>query len=355
MLDKILQQQCRRKAAKKLAATLLSAPTFRFPTELSAEQCTSDDLAEFHASLIPRGSNILDLTAGLGIDAFHMARRAVRVVAIERNPDVAAAIGPNATALGLGNVAGICADSTEWLCGCNERFDVAFIDPSRRAADGSRLYSLGLCEPNVLDLLDSIERIAPRLIIKASPMLDINRTIGELRNVASVYAVGTRSECKELLIDIDFARPGMEARIYGVTIGFPTVELKRAEPVYADTLEVGDIIGEPWPAVMKIRPNGQWSGQLHPSTLLFRNPGEDFPGTRYRLMRIEDFSSSNVRRLAREKISASVATRNFPLTADLLRQKLKATENSALRLMATTLYPDRQKLLFLSANFAKNV
>lgn len=269
------------------------------------------------------------------------------MLSIDIDPAVSAAIEPNARALGLENVTALCADSTRWLQNQTRRFDVVFIDPARRGADGSRLYSLADCHPDVTALLDDIERIAPRLIIKASPMLDITRTIALLRNIHAVYAVGTKSECKELLIDIRFGSNN-PPRIFAATIGSPTVEITPAIPDLATDLSPGDIIGEPWPTVMKLQPSALSGQRLHPSTLLFRNPDRDFPGALYRLERIEEFSSSVMRRLAREKIQASVATRNFPLSAEALRNKLKTRESSALRLLATTLSPARRLLLFLS-------
>ena len=91
-MDKILQQECRRRASRKLAATLL-CPDFRFPTSLSAEQCTSDEIARIHADMVQPGASVLDMTCGLGIDAFHIARRASSVIAIDINHDVAGAVG----------------------------------------------------------------------------------------------------------------------------------------------------------------------------------------------------------------------------------------------------------------------
>ncbi len=55
------------KSQKKLPDTL-KCKDFIFPTLLSEEQCTSDMLAEFHASLIDEGTTVADLTGGLGID-----------------------------------------------------------------------------------------------------------------------------------------------------------------------------------------------------------------------------------------------------------------------------------------------
>lgn len=356
-LDKILQDECRRRAAKKLAATLSSA-AFRFPTALSAEQCTSDALADFHATLIAQGSRVLDLTCGLAIDAFHCARKAEKVTCLDIDPTVAAAVMPNAQALGLTNVDAHCADCRLWLEQCEEPYDTVFIDPARRADDGGRLFSLQQCHPDVTTLQNEAFKIAPRLIIKASPMLDITKVAGELGGVKAIHAVGTRSECKELLIETERGYSG-EITVYADTIGYPSVHFTlgaRRPTTYAPDVQTGDTIGEPWPAVMKVMPQGILSGeQLHPSTMLWRNPDPaTFPGNLYRVERLEPFSSSTLRRLAKERPAASVAARNFPLTAAQLRQRIKAKENSAMRLMATTLHSSKQILAFLSPILEKN-
>lgn len=357
-LDKIMQDECRRRASRKLAATLLSAPGFRFPTELSTEQCTADDVASFHASLIPQGSRVVDLTCGLCIDAFHVARRAASVHCLELNPAVAEVIGHNASELGLHNVSSECCDCVGWLAENSGRrhFDIAFIDPARRAADGSRLFSLRQCQPDVIELLPLIRTVADRLIIKVSPMLDIAKTIAEVGEVAGIYAVGTRGECKELLVDVRFGYEG-DAAVRAVIVepdGAAVIDMPAgADVTFASELNVGDRVGEPWPCVMKTMAYRRLKGeQLHPSTFLFRNPPSDFPGNVYQVVRVEAFSSSTLRRLAREDVTASVATRNFPLSADELRKRLKARESSDMRLIATTLCPNVQILVYLVPNFA---
>lgn len=356
-LDKILQDECRRRAAKKLAATL-SCQEFRFPTALSAEQCTSDALADFHAAMIDSGSNVLDLTCGLAIDAFHFAHKAAKVTCLDIDPAVAAAVGPNARALGLDNVESHCADCREWLAACRSSYDVIFIDPARRDENGGRIFSLRQCHPDVTALQDEAFRISPRLIIKASPMLDIAKVASELKGVEAIHAVGTCTECKELLIETrrDYSGP---VTVYADTMGRQSVHYVIGESrsaTYATELSAGDVLGEPWPAVSKVMSRGLLGdGQLHPSTMLWRNPDETaFPGNLYKVERIEPFSSSVLRRLAKEKPQASVAVRNFPLTADALRQRIKARESSTMRLMAITLYPSQQILAFLSPILEKN-
>lgn len=349
-LDRIMQEECRRRAAKKLAATLL-CPEFRFPTELSAEQCTSDALAVVHAAMVPEGAKVVDLTCGLAIDAFHLAAKASSVLAIDLDNRVAAAVEPNARALGLDNVKALNADCTQWLAECHERFDVAFIDPARRDDNGRRLFSLADCRPDVTELLPLISRVAQRLIVKMSPMLDISRVLSELPHTVRLHAIGTPTECKELVAEIEFGSRS-EPEITAHTIGHPTLAFRRSEckapALFTGTLEAGMILGEPWPAVMKADPRGLLPGlQLHPSTNLWVEVPEDFPGRRYEVTEVVPFSSSNLRNLARRGVSASVATRNFPLAADALRSRLKATENSRCRLMGTTVANGSRVLIFM--------
>lgn len=351
MAEPNLQQECRRRAAKKLAATLLF-PDFRFPTSLSAEQCTGDELAELHSAMVSEGARVVDLTCGLGIDAFHIARRASHVVAIDMDPIVAEAIEPNATALGLNNIYGVNADCSEWLKKCNEHFDYAFIDPARRGENGRRLFSLHDCKPDVIELLPEIKRIASHVIIKMSPMLDINAVLRELPETCRLHILGTTSECKELVAEVTGGFTG-EPEIIVQTVGKPTLRFRRNElsPVtsYANEVNTGDIIGEPWPTVMKAMAWGALSGtQLHPDTHLWLNPEADFPGKTYTVSRIEEFRSANIKRLAKEKISASVAVKNLPITAAELSKRLKVRESSTTRLLATTIFPSKKYFLFLN-------
>ena len=351
MLDQFLQQECRRRAAKKLAATL-SFSDFRFPTSLSAEQCTGDELAELHAAMVSEGARVVDLTCGLGIDAFHIARRASRVVAVEIDPTVAKAIEPNAATLGLNNIYGVNADCADWIRNCSEQFDFAFIDPARRGANGQRLFSLRDCKPDVIELLPEIKRIAPNIIIKMSPMLDINAVLRELPQTRRLHILGTTAECKELVAEVTDGFTG-EPEIVVQTVGKPTLRFLRSKlpsvASFVEEIKPGDTIGEPWPAIMKAMAWGTLSGtRFHPDTHLWLNPDADFPGKTYIVSRIEDFSSANIKRLAKEKIYASVAVKNLPITAAELSKRLKVRESSTTRLMATTIFPSKRYFLFLN-------
>lgn len=358
----ILQIECRRKAHKKLHSTL-SNPRFIFPNLLSSEQCTSDDLAKFHASLIGNGEHVLDMTCGLGIDSFHIAHKAATVTAIEINPDIADAAILNARTLSLDNVTIINGNSIDYIDSNNKHYNTIFIDPARRGDHGQRLYALSDCEPDVTAITGKLASRCNRLIIKASPMLDITKSISEIPLVTDIYSIGTRQECKELVIVADFTQPtDISPTRHAVTISesgiisldYSDKDELDATPSYSSPKE-GNYLYEPFPAVMKSAPFRLLSekygiGKLHPNTHLYTSPEyiPDFPGDIFLIDNIIPFSSKNIKHIAREYPHINVAARNFILSADELRKRLKVNGGDWKKLLGTTAIGNNRLLLMLS-------
>lgn len=214
----ITQIDCRQRVREKLSQTLADQPDFVFPSTLSAQQSTSDSLASYHASLVNPGWRVLDLTGGLGIDARHLSSRAVSVDICEINPEIAECAEHNAHSAGIENISVHCCDCIDFLTNAaTDQFDCIFIDPARRGEHGQRLYALSQCSPDVTELLDKMLCIAQRVIIKASPMLDVSHTLAELKHVEQIITLGTKNECKELIAvcSRDYSEP---ARISAVSI-----------------------------------------------------------------------------------------------------------------------------------------
>ena len=365
----IVQIECRKKFGRKLQDTLASFPDFYFPSTLAGEQASSDILADYHASLVPEGASVVDLTSGLSIDVFHMARRASSVVAVDRNEALVEALRYNADGLALGDVIHpVCADCVDYIDRCvaeKIRFETAFIDPARRASDGSRLFALADCSPDVVSLLPKIAQICRMLVIKASPMLDISHTIAALgRRPVSVAAAGTSTECKELVITIVFegAEPE-QTMIEGVTLGpndsstFSfTADREVAAPdvVTSPEVKAGDFICEPYPAVMKsgafrVLASAFGLRGFHDNTrLLFSSEKIDgFPGVLWEVKEVLPFASSVIKRFKSKYPAISIATRNFGMNADALRGRLGVKESPGnLRLFAVTA-SDEKKLLIV--------
>ena len=85
----VLQIESRRKYRDKLG-DLLKFPKFLFPNSLSGEQSSHQAVAQFHSSLFGPHESVLDMTMGLGVDDYYIARKVKKLTAIELNPEVAA-------------------------------------------------------------------------------------------------------------------------------------------------------------------------------------------------------------------------------------------------------------------------
>lgn len=347
----ITQIECRQKFAKKLPQTLTRCPRLIFPSVLAGEQSTSDSLAALHASLAMDLSSAvtacglasaIDLTAGLGIDASHLAEH-FRVTAIDLDPAKAEALRHN-----FGDVMHVeqadCRDYIDSYEG--ERFDVAFIDPARRTADGSRAFALADCQPDVVEMLPSLRRVARMLIVKASPMLDISALAASLPGTYRIIAYGTATECKELVAVVDLHDQSRPFAIEAVTVGqccvsFTLAEEREAKATIADRVEDGMLLYEPYPATMKAAPfnliSERWGvKKLHSNTHLYVSSTsvDGFPGEEYIIEKVVPYESKHIKRLHREYPSLQVTCRNFDMSPEALRRQLGVKDSGSLRLFA---------------------
>lgn len=343
----ITQIECRRKFGKKLAETLGENPHFLFPSVLAGEQATSDLLAAYHAQLAGADKRIIDLTAGLGIDALHLAARNT-VTAVEKDPDKAAALSLNSHGtIEVKNE--MCEDVIAQAADSGQKFDLAFIDPARRDASGGRLFALADCQPDVCALQPAIHRIADQLIVKASPMLDITMMANSLQGLKEIIALGTPTECKELVAICERGYQG-DYHVSAVTLAphpidfcFTTDEEKAARANYS-LPQPGAYIFEPYPAVMKAAPYNMLAQhygieKLHPNTHLYwgkEMAQAEMPGHKYRILKVLPYESRHIKRLSKEYPAMQVATRNFDLPAEALRKKLKVKDGDQVRLYAVT-------------------
>lgn len=329
-----------------------------FPTALSVEQASSASVAMFHASLVERGSRVLDMTMGLGSDAAAIALiDDADVTSIERDSPLCQFARLNY--IGISRLHVVNADSMEWLCATTETFDYIIIDPARRDDVGHRVYNIHDCTPDVAELLPLMLSHAPKAIIKLSPMLDISATIAELHHVAKIYIVEERGEVRELLavidkdIDQDLDDTPIEAVSVENSFSFTRNEEASAAGRY-DTPRAGEYLYEPSPAIMKAAPFKLLCdrfdiGALHPNTHLYISSCKivGFPGKRYLIDEVIPYASKYIKRFAKEHPAASVSVRNFPVAAAVLRAKLKVKEGDAVKVFGVTLKDGQQALLVM--------
>ena len=332
----LIQIECRQKTSKKLE-DFLKNPMFIFPTLLSSEQASHQSIAYYHASLLGKDKNILDMTAGLGIDAISFARRGADVTAIELDKIKCEALQHNIKAENINNISVINADSVNWIKQSSYLFDTIFIDPARRGNDKSRLYNLHDCSPDVVSLQDEIMSHTKSLLIKASPMLDVSETLRDIENASAIHVVCVEGECKEILIEIN--QENKLRNFFAVDLnrsGHILSQLKynendgQQEIVYAQDIHSSHYLYEPNAAVMKLSPWKVLSckfpnlKKLAPDSHIFISADlyDDFPG---RIMRIEKEINKKDRN-SLKGIPINIVSRNYPLSADSLRKDIGAKE-----------------------------
>lgn len=399
----ILQVECRRKFRRKLGETLRAFPDFFFPSKLVAEQSTSDLMARFHAGIVSqwlrqsmgdeqsakrKGLRLADLTAGLGIDIFHLAAlpEVESALAVEIAPRHAEALEFNAAGLGLSHkVKVICADCRNVVAEDSSSedgtanvaevplWDMAFIDPARRDDNGKKVFMLADCKPDLIGMLPDILRKTPRLFVKLSPIIDITEVTRNLP-CRSVLVTGTVTECKEVLalVDPEYARQGLQPKVECVTVfteaergenyneekegalgftsrvlsspDFSSLEISGEYPMPECGMpSVGDFVFEPYPAVMK---PGAGSAaaicarlgvrKIAPNTHLYYLGAEEdsLPESRAkelnrygRLMKVEKvlpYSSKEIKTLYKTYPVAELKTRNFKVKGH--GETMKASE-----------------------------
>ena len=144
------QAALRRQAAVKFGAEAAQL----FFTRAGLEQATRPVVAAHHARrfLAAGASRVVDLGCGIGADALAFVRAGLEVVAVERDPEMAAVAAAN-----LGDLATVvCADAEQVVGHLLTPGVAVFCDPARRDTHG-RLWQVEDFSPSwglVLDLLD---------------------------------------------------------------------------------------------------------------------------------------------------------------------------------------------------------
>lgn len=325
-----------------------------YPAPGLIEQASSEGAARYKASLaVPANTDLFaDLTAGTGVDTLAFLKNFGRGIAVERDEITAACLKHNLHALSdkpctvLNQSA---EDAGPGLPAC----DLIYIDPQRRDNGKKGLFRLDACSPDILRLLPDLRKHAHMIMIKTSPMLDIDSAVTLLPNVGAIHIVEWRNECREVLYILN-QEPGDEPLISAVTIDDQGVPLRKISftrttdrSLPLETADPDQFLFEPSPAFQKaggFRTLAAKYGlkKLHPDTHLFTgpNPCTDFPGRSFTIEGIYNGSGKDL-----PLKQASVTVRNFPAAADDLRKKLKLRDGGPDTLFACTLQDGRKALI----------
>jgi len=307
-----------------------------YPSALNLEQSSSETTAKFKVEFLLKEFNrknfgkVADITGGFGIDSYVLSQASTNLDFVEPNATLTAIVKHNFDILGIQNVVYHCSKVEDFLNASSRKVDLVLVDPSRRDIRSKKVFRLSDCQPDIKSLLPKLFNITNRVLLKVSPLLDLQLGLNELEHVKKIIVVSVANECKELLFllqDNFSGEPSIETysldkqgrvvHSFCFTIGaektahsdFGDPQLYLYEP-NASILKSGafKLIGEKF-SLRKLHPNTH----LYTSSVVLKK----FPG---RVFKIEElaFNRSNI-----PERKANVITRNYPLTAEQLKKILK--------------------------------
>jgi hypothetical protein len=335
----IVDQIVGKKKAKDKLPSWYAEKKIIYPRRLHIEQASSEKAAKNKIELLKKelGADmhkkiLVDLTGGFGIDSFFFSRHFRDVNFVEPDTLLLEIAKHNHNVLGASNIRYYNMTSEDFLRSSpiNDRCDLIYVDPSRRRKGDQRVFSFDQCDPDVVTLQQEIWRAGNNLLIKSSPLLDIQKGLNELKCVKKVFIISIHGECKELLFYCEKSfqsEPHLVAinlNDEGSEFSFLTSEEREAEISYHDPLIY---LYEPNSSLLK-------SGcfkligsrfklfKLHPNTHLYTSESfiEDFPG---RIFQITSYLKFDPKKILTsfEEGKANILTRNYPLRVEEIRKQ----------------------------------
>lgn len=384
-----LQQIAGRQTAKTKLPSWYAAEDVIFPPHISMEQCSSEQTAEYKVAVMQsvmgqpfaiqyeaKKCHFIDFTGGFGVDFSYMAKPFSSATYIERQEHLCDIAQHNLPLLGLKDAEVVCTDSVEAMQKVSDYAHgkplVVFMDPARRDTNGQRTYAIADCTPDVTSCIDDLLRQTQVVMIKLSPMLDWHSAVRELNDAAQshdavreIHIVSVGNECKELLLllsdkyssplSLHCVNDAERFVIHGINAEEVADINASAEPLQADgdeesnELQCSSSVFEaqflyvPNASVMKA---GCFSvlestfsvKQVSLNSHLFFADGivKGFPGRAFRVRTVTTMNKKELRKALDGVTKANIATRNFPISPENLRKKLKLKDGGETYIFATT-------------------
>ena len=343
------QIKARQKLKDKMPNWVANEKIF-FPPALALEQSSSEQTAQFKASLLH--GKVVDLTGGMGLDSFAFAQSGCEVDYIERQKDLAEITAFNHEALKAGNIHHHIGESLTWLAGKASTFDFIYVDPARRDDAGKKVVLLQDCEPNALELIPYITE-KTSLLIKTSPLLDLERATKELHGVEKIYIVCIKNEVKELLF--------MKSICSSEDPLIKVIELSQADSILFEgkkstesesEISVGSVsnyLYEPHAGVLKggfFKSVGKGLTKLSRHTHLYTSIELDtnFAGRSFEVLAVGNLDKKWIQSVL-PGMKANISTRNFPLNADEIRKKVQIKDGGEFTLFAFSDQANKNKVV----------
>ena len=318
-------------------------PTFEFekgwvmPPTVSIEQASSVDTAAYKGNHF-RGKKVIDVTGGMGIDAFEFSKTASEITHIECEKEIQ--FSASTLLKKQKNSFSFCRDSDDFLSQSDKKYDILYADPARRGESGEKVFRFAQLTPNPLEKIDLWLSSAQEVWIKLSPMTDLFEIVKQIRNVHEIHVLGKNREAKEILVKV-VNQPVEHPQVYvSIHSQFPaplSFSFSEINKLSTDPKPLGKYLFDPHPTVKIARP---WQflceafsvSPLHQQTRLFTSDrmSENFPGRVFEIIDVFQKIPKSVKGK-----SLTLATQNHRAKAADLKAKFKCKESEEDFLWAT--------------------
>lgn len=364
-----LDQIAGRRTAQTKLPTWAATDGIIYPPHISMEQCSSEQTAMYKAKvaqrliaelpvlpvLPPNPTTLIDLTGGFGVDFSFLAPLFDKAVYIERQSHLCDLSRHNMAALGITQTETVCGDCAQIIEEISHA-TLIYADPARRSASGSRTFAISDCTPDVLAMRETLLDKADFTMLKLSPMLDWRKAAADMgSHVGEVHIVSAGNECKELLLVMSRKFTGLE-RIYCVnddqTFSFTpsqtsqqslTSQLSPTPPAYLYEPNASLMKAGCFALIEQRYACRQVSRDSH--LFLSSEPIPSFPGRGFAIRAITTMNKRELKAALGGTGQANVSVRNFPMTADALRKKLKLKDGGDTYIFGTTTADSRHVLI----------
>ncbi len=347
----IAEQISAKMKAKKKLPTYFKTPNIYFPNKVNIEQASSEKTAEFKSKIVT-GNVMIDATGGFGVDSMYFSKEFKKIIYIEENKELFEIVKANSKKLGL-NIEHLNDDGIEYVKKIDTGIDLLYIDPSRRNKENKKVHFLSDCTPLIdYDLIQSLQNFKT-ILIKCSPIIDLKKTINDLKVVSEIYIVGINNEVKEVLFnlnkqsnnDIKIKCIDLSNRELDFEFCIDDINNKKND----DNSEVLNYLYEPNSMILKSGAFGlicdrydvkklNINSHLYTSKKLI-----DFPGRTFEVDSVVNYSKRNLKDLNISK--ANITTRNFPMDVKDLRKKSKISDGGKDYLFFTTNYLNNEIII----------
>lgn len=323
----LVQQIVGRNIAEK-KFPFLTVKGILFPPQLNLEQASSQQTADFKSIGI-YGKCFLDLTCGLGVDAFFLSKNFEEIHLVEQDTELLELVKHNWNV--LERKAQFYKQTLKEFLSQNQRtFDTIFIDPARRDENNQKKFLLEDLSPNLLEIEPLLWEITNQILIKLSPLIDLKYLISTLPHIERIDIIAVKNEVKEV-----FVVQNKQKTIQKILCRCANLDTK--EPIFSfhfeDIEQSTSIFSTPKKYIYipnnALLKSGAFNviskyfqlEKLHPNTHLYTSDEifSDFPG---RILKSEVIISKNIKKGNKYNI----ISKNHPLKPEEIKKKYKITE-----------------------------